>query len=184
LEAAKQFVKSALQRLTNMPSKGNISVAVVLKDDGLGSGARSFQLFVQYPEYYDFPPEGLSIKSAAGHALHTETIRVGVKHGLVYIPNTQHPQGILLWADERGRSHHYSEWAMIEQAFTQMTTVRGEPPKSLVCTEILRREPSTTRTRYVLCLDARKRNSFRDIHFQAVQAVANAIGMVLNETES
>jgi hypothetical protein len=179
----KGFVKDTLARLLAIHQ--DISVAVVLetsaKDD-----LSDFQIYQQLSRdlqsnHYDFAGRGLPRQSAAGKAVTTSTIRQGVHHGLVYIPNAKYPHGIMLWADKKTEPKKFLQWALLGEAFVQLSSERGIPPRAIACLEV--KLTGASENRYVLCMDSDRVNPFREQHFQALLAAANAIGVVLSDIE-
>ncbi len=173
LSAPGVFIERALQMLHS--TREVILAATVLQTDSAPGSA--FLMLSQYPpNTYQWPKEGLPEACAAGQALSTEGIQKGLEQGLVYIPWTTFPHGVRIGAKE-GTYPPYREFDIVEDVFMKLNEKYGTPPVSTICAKIPVKNAS--KVRYVLCLDGGRRNCFKDVDFQAVQAVASVISLVL-----
>lgn len=174
-----KFMERALQMLTSLRPQGVRLAATILKKGS--EPTAPFELYGQYPsDTYRWPETGLPQKSAAGKALSVDNPGDDLQ-SIVYIPWTKFPHGVRIWSDESG-SPGYNKLDIIEDVYTPLSDQCGERPLSLVCVEVPAKVGSGCR--FVLCLDSNKSSFFREVHFQALQAVASAIGMVLTEGET
>jgi len=185
-QVAEAFVLKALQVLTlaltfpePLPKRnGRVLVATVLENR---KGQDALQLIAQWPPKTYQSAGGLTVTaSAAGRVLDINSDGPP-PNGLVLIPWTYFPHGVILSlnAEDRDALRWHRTRSLVEHAFVPKEVDGERSPASLICIRVP--VPASSNRRFVLCLDANRRNCFEEVDYQAANLIAGMLGIVLSE---